>query len=61
MLKIYAYRKDYFRVGWNLLDFSVVIVSWVFFVLRAVQTPFDLTIISSIARLLRILRILRLV
>ena len=61
MLKIYAYRNDYFRVGWNLLDFSVVIVSWIFFALRAVQTPFDLTIISSIARLLRILRILRLV
>ncbi len=49
VIKLFVYRKDFFRVGWNNFDLLVVGVSWV----PAVGA-------LSILRALRILRVLRL-
>ena len=47
--KFYAYRLDFFRSGWNIFDFLIVVISWM-----PSSGPF------AILRALRILRILRL-
>ena len=49
-LKLYAYRLDFFRSGWNVFDFAIVSVAWF-----PASGPF------AILRALRILRVLRLV
>ncbi|MEM9360211.1 MAG: ion transporter [Pseudomonadota bacterium] len=47
--KFYAYRLDFFKSGWNIFDFVIVVISWM-----PSSGPF------AILRALRILRILRL-
>jgi len=49
LLKLYAYRLDFFRSGWNLFDLAIVTIAWV-----PTSGPF------AILRALRILRVLRL-
>ena len=51
MLKIIAQRASYFRDGWNLIDFSIVVVS----LLPATGQ------LATLARLARLLRVLRLI
>ena len=48
-LKIYVYRADFFRSGWNIFDFLIVAIAWL-----------PATNGLSILRALRILRVLRL-
>ena len=48
-LKIAVYRTDYFKSGWNVFDFTIVIISIMPFI------PFD----AQIVRIFRILRIIR--
>ena len=50
LLKIYAYRFDFFRSGWNLFDLAIVLIAWA-------PTSGALTVL----RALRILRVLRLI
>jgi len=49
ILKIFVYRIDYFKSGWNIFDFLIVVVSILPFF------PFD----AKIIRVLRVLRIVR--
>jgi voltage-gated sodium channel len=49
VVKIIAYRGDYFKDGWNLFDFCIVILSFAFMNSQFV----------SMLRILRVLRILR--
>jgi len=48
-LKLYVYRTDFFRSGWNLFDLAIVTIAWL-----PAGGPF------SVIRALRILRVLRL-
>lgn len=50
VLKLFAYRLDFFRSGWNVFDFLIVAVAWV-----PAAGPL------SVLRALRILRVLRLI
>ena len=49
LMKLFAYRWQFFRSGWNNFDFAIVVIAWV-----PASGPF------SILRALRILRVLRL-
>lgn len=49
LLKLYAYRLDFFRSGWNLFDLVIVVIAWV-----PASGPF------AVLRALRVLRVLRL-
>jgi len=49
LIKLYAYRLDFFRSGWNLFDLAIVVIAWV-----PASGPF------AVLRALRVLRILRL-
>ena len=50
IIKLYAYRWDFFRSGWNVFDFLIVSIAWV-----PAAGPL------SVLRALRILRVLRLI
>lgn len=49
LLKLYAYRLDFFKSGWNIFDFLIVGIAWI-----PAVGPF------SILRALRVLRVFRL-
>ena len=49
LIKLYAYRLDFFRSGWNLFDLAIVVIAWV-----PASGPF------AVLRALRVLRVLRL-
>ena len=49
VLKIFAYKKHFFRNGWNVMDFIIVVASLIF-----ISSNF-----VSLLRILRVLRILR--
>ena len=49
LLKLFAYRLDFFRSGWNLFDLVIVVIAWV-----PASGPF------AVLRALRVLRVLRL-
>lgn len=48
LMKVFVYRKDYFRNGWNLFDFIIIVIS---------LTPTNIPV--QVARVLRIFRIFR--
>lgn len=50
LLKLYAFRADFFRSGWNVFDFLIVAIAWL-----PASGPL------AILRALRILRVLRLI
>jgi len=60
VMKIIAYRKNYFREAWNQFDFTVVILTWLVMIILQFDLPFDVEIVSMIARTLRIGRVFRL-
>jgi voltage-gated sodium channel len=49
LIKLFAYRLDFFRSGWNLFDLAIVIIAWI-----PASGPF------AVLRALRVLRVLRL-
>ncbi|MBQ9004530.1 MAG: ion transporter [Eggerthellaceae bacterium] len=51
VLKIYAYRADYFKDGWNIFDFAIIVLSLV--------PDYLLPIPVQVARVLRLFRIAR--
>jgi hypothetical protein len=61
VLKIYGYRRNYFRDAWNKFDFTVVVLTWFVVVFMSFNLPFDVSILGMIARTLRIGRVFRLV
>ena len=61
VLKIIAYRKNYFREPWNQFDFTVVVLTWIVIILLQLDLPFDVTMLGMIARTLRIGRVFRIV
>lgn len=61
ILKIAAYRKNYFREAWNKFDLTVVVLTWLVVILLSFDLPFDVTILGMIARTLRIGRVFRIV
>ncbi|KAJ8251796.1 hypothetical protein GJAV_G00225530 [Gymnothorax javanicus] len=61
-LKIFAFRHYYFKVGWNIFDFFVVIVSIVgLFLADIIEKYFLSPTLFRIARISRIICILRLI
>lgn len=60
IMKIFAYRKNYFREAWNKFDFTVVILTWLVYIILQFDLPFDVSILGMIARTLRIGRVFRL-
>jgi hypothetical protein len=60
IMKIIAYRRNYFREAWNKFDFTVVILTWLVVIIMEFPLPFDVSILGMIARTLRIGRVFRL-
>jgi len=60
IMKIIAYRRNYFREAWNQFDFTVVILTWLVLIILQFELPFDVSILGMIARTLRIGRVFRL-
>ena len=61
VIKIYALRCDYFSDGWNIFDFTVVVMTLVILVLTLAELVEDLASIGMVLRTLRIGRMLRLI
>lgn len=63
ILKLLAYDKNYFLVGWNIFDFCVVMASILDIILTYAQgvssTP-ALSVLPQIARIFRVLRVTKL-
>lgn len=60
VLKIYVYRCSYFKNGWNILDFVIIIYSLISLLLKSFLALVSQIIDSSIFRVIRVARILRL-
>jgi hypothetical protein len=60
VLKIYVFRLAYFRNGWNLLDFVLILDTLINLLLKSVLDFFNNLFDSSILRAIRVARILRL-
>jgi voltage-dependent calcium channel L type alpha-1D len=60
IIKIVAYGKDYFKDGWNIFDFLVVMLSLVG-IITTQLTSINLGSKTTIIRALRICRVLRLI
>lgn len=59
-MKIFAYRRNYFRDAWNKFDFTVVILTWFVVIIMSFELPTDVSILGTIGRTLRIGRVFRL-
>ena len=61
ILKIFAMRKNYFKDGWNVFDFTVVVLTAVILAISFLGIGGNLGVTSTILRSLRIGRIFRLI
>ena len=61
VIKIYALRCNYFKSAWNLYDFTIVFVTYVFLIFEAAGLFKGLGSTTTILRALRVGRIVRLV
>lgn len=63
IIKLLAYDKNYFLIGWNIFDFCVVMASILDIILTYAQgvtsTP-ALSVLPQIARIFRVLRVTKL-
>ena len=63
LLKLFAYDKNYFLMGWNIFDFFVVMASILDIILTytpgVTSTP-ALSVLPQIARIFRVLRVTKL-
>ena len=60
LLKLIVYSFDYFKDGWNLFDFIIVLGSWANFVITKTVPPEDLPFDPKILKLFRALRLVKL-
>jgi len=60
VMKILAWRRSYFKEGWNRFDFFIVVISVIELVITAFY-EFALLMIITLFRIFRIGRVLRLV
>ena len=60
IIKLIAYKKNYFQDGWNNFDFLIVVFAWIGFV---AQYVFGINVgaLTTVVRAFRILRVLKLV
>lgn len=61
ILKLVVYGKTYFAFGWNLFDFSVVVLTFLGVILEQSNVLSNIGTATSILRTFRIFRVLRLV
>ena len=61
VIKIYALRVNYFFDGWNLFDFTVVVMTIVILILTFLGLADDIASVGMVLRTLRIGRMLRLI
>jgi len=62
IFKLTALRRNYFKDGWNLFDFTVVILTFIALILANFQSlGVNLSQQATMVRILRILRVLRLI
>ena len=59
-LKIYALRCEYFKDGWNLYDFSIVLVTYVVLILTSAKVFSGAGTLTTILRVFRVGRVIRL-
>ena len=60
IIKIIAMRRHYFNESWNIFDFTIVAITFVFLMLKLCQIDIGIGSTASVLRILRIGRILRL-
>jgi voltage-dependent calcium channel L type alpha-1D len=61
IIKLIAFRKNYFKDSWNKFDFIVVVGTWIVIIVLKLNLPIDLQIFGTILRTLRIGRIFRII
>ena len=60
IIKLIAYKKDYFHDGWNVFDFLIVVSAWIGMVCFHVFS-INVNALSTVVRAFRILRVLKLI
>ena len=60
LIKMIAYKKNYFHDGWNVFDFLIVVSAWVGFIAFHVFS-INVKSLSTVIRAFRILRVLKLI
>ena len=60
IIKLIAYKKDYFHDGWNVFDFLIVASAWIGMVCFHVFS-INVNALSTVVRAFRILRVLKLI
>jgi type IV secretory pathway TrbL component len=60
VIKIIAFGKNYFKDGWNIFDFLIVIFAWIGFFAEEVFRV-NIGTLTTVVRMFRILRVLKLV
>lgn len=60
LIKIYALRCEYFRDGWNIYDFMIVLVTYVVLILTSVNIFSGAGTLTTVLRVFRVGRVIRL-
>ena len=60
VIKLVAFKRDYFKEGWNVFDFVIVISAWMGIIALEVF-HIDVGAISTIIRSFRIARIIKII
>ena len=60
MIKLVAFDKDYFKEGWNIFDFVIVIAAWFGFVSTHIK-GLDIGPSTNVIRIFRISRIFKII
>ena len=60
VIKIIALKKQYFNEPWNIFDFTIVMVTFIFLLLGILEIPIVFGNGATILRIIRIGRVLRL-
>lgn len=60
IVKLIAFDKDYFRDGWNVFDFTIVIAAWFGFISSKIE-GFELGNFTNLIRIFRIMRMFKIV
>lgn len=60
IIKLIAYNKDYFKDGWNVFDFIIVIAAWFGFISSQIE-GFEIGSLTNVIRIFRISRIFKII
>lgn len=60
IIKLIAFDKDYFKDGWNIFDFVIVISAWIGFISEKIE-GLDIGASTNVIRIFRISRIFKII